>query len=251
MRQVFPSSRNLDLRRIHHDLLLGLRDDVAHVAVNMVASIDGAVTIDGRSGALGGDADAVAFRHVRDAANVVLVGAGTVRVEGYGPLQPSAEQRQARVAKGLRPVPVLAVVSGSLDLDPDAAFFSGDEPVIVFTGRRSSAARQASLASVADVHVVDADAVDITMIRSELASRGLGRILCEGGPTLNAALLAADAIDEMFVTIAPVLAGGPSDRIIAGADAVSPRNMSLVSILEHDGELLVRYARRSADVDGT
>lgn len=209
--------------------------------VNFVSSIDGAVTVDGKSGGLGGDADRRVFDILRTLCDVVVVAAGTVKTEGYGAMIVDAASLEARVAAGLAPQPVFAIVSGSLDLDPTSDVFA-KAPVrpIVFT--TESVTPSDALAKVADVVTCGTKTVDPVAMVAELARRRLTRIHCEGGPSLFGSLLAADVVDELCVTVSPQLVGGDSGRIVKG-DVPDPRGMSLAGILRSEDTLLLRYLR--------
>jgi riboflavin-specific deaminase-like protein len=222
----------------------------AHVAIGMVASVDGAASVQGRSGALGGEADGVAFRALRAACDAIVVGAGTVRAEDYGPPTGDAARRSRRTAAGLAPVPRLVVVSGSLSIPTDARVLSDpDNPPLVVGATAAQAAdpgRVAALADVAEVVLLEGDRVEPAALVALLADRGLARLLVEGGPSLNAQLLAAGVVDEVFLTLAPVLAGETAHRIVQGALPDPPLALALTSVLHHEGELLLRYAVRPA-----
>jgi riboflavin biosynthesis pyrimidine reductase len=143
-------------------------------------------------------------------------------------------------------------VSGSLDLDPQARAFSDPaHPPLVVTHAAAPAARVAALSSVAEVVTCGETEVDALALLRVLEDRGLSRILCEGGPSLNAVLLEADVVDEIFLTIDPVLLAGTAPRIAHGPRAFAPRRMRLVELREHDGELLLRYERAPASRDQT
>jgi riboflavin biosynthesis pyrimidine reductase len=209
--------------------------------VNFVSSIDGAVTIDGKSGGLGGDADHRVFYILRTLCDVVVVASGTVKAEGYGAMILDEAAVEARVSSGLKPQPTFAIVSGSLDLDPKSDVFAR-APVrpIIFTIQ--SAPANAVLAKVADIVVCGATSVDPAAMIRALAERGLSRIHCEGGPSLFGSLLSADVVDELCLTVSPLLVGGDSGRIAKGA-VPEPRAMSLAGILRSDDTLLLRYVR--------
>nr|WP_254072243.1 pyrimidine reductase family protein [Rathayibacter sp. VKM Ac-2857] len=214
----------------------------AWLRVNFVSSIDGAVTREGVSGALGDEADLRVFDLLRRLADVVLVAAGTVRTEGYGPMVLGDEPAAARAAAGQPPHPVFAIVSGSLDLDPASRIFTEApvRPIVVTTGA-SPERRRAELAEVADVLICGEDALDAGRMRAELAARGLGRIHCEGGPGLLGTLLAADAVDELCLTISPSLESGDAGRIARGP--ATPRDLRLAHVLAAGDTLLLRYLR--------
>jgi riboflavin biosynthesis pyrimidine reductase len=213
------------------------------VRVNFVASLDGAVTLDGYSEGLSGPADKLVFGLLRAACDVLLVGAGTVRNEGYRAVRLDRERRERRRAAGLPEVPVLAVVSGALDLSPDHPALA-EAPVrpIVITHGASPADRRAALATVADVLVCGAEEIDLRAARDALVARGLTQVLCEGGPYLLGALERADLVDELCLTLAPLLAGPGAGRITAGAPAAA-RRLGLAHVAEEGGDLFLRYVR--------
>lgn len=225
------------------DLVASLRSDAPVLRVNFVSSVDGAVTHDGRSGGLSGEADKRHFELLRRVCDVVLVGAGTVRDEGYGPMRVSEESARWRVANGLPEHPVFAIVSGSLDLDPDSDIFT-DAPVrpIVVTSTRAPAELVARFEAVADVVVGGSNGIDVPHAVATFHERGLRNVLCEGGPTLFGSLLAADAVDELFLTVSPTLEAGDARRITAG-ELAGPYRLALASVLASGSTLLLRYAR--------
>ncbi|WP_228389309.1 pyrimidine reductase family protein [Cumulibacter manganitolerans] len=214
----------------------------AWVRAVFVASLDGAATLHGRAGGLGNDADRRLFALHRSLADVVLVGAGTVRVEGYGPAEQDAEWAELR--RGRPAAPPIAVVSQHLDLDPRAPLLSGapaDARTIVITCEAAPAGRRAELASVADVIVAGGEQVDLAAAVQALAARGLSRITCEGGPTLLAHLSAAGTLDELCLTLSPVLLAGRALRITDGPILQPPLALALRSVLEDDGYLFLQY----------
>ncbi len=217
------------------------------VLLNMVVSIDGATAVAGRSGGLGSPADHTAFLTLRSLADVILVGAGTVRAERYGPPRTSTAHQAQRLARGQEPFPRLAIVSGRLDLDLDAALFT-DTPTrpVVITGTAAGPDRDRALAAVeavADVVAVGDEHADVAGALGELGQWGAKVVLCEGGPTLNDQLLRDDLVDEACVTVAPLLAGGQSSRMISGPAPELARTMRLARLIEDDATLLARYVR--------
>ena len=217
------------------------------VALNMVASIDGAITVDGRSGGLGGASDLAMFRALREMPDVILAGAGTVRTEDYGPVVLGDEGRARRRARGQSERPRLVVVTASLRLDPAARLFSdtSNRPIVLTCERAPGDARR-RMAEVADVLVVGDDDVDLPAALRQLSSVGVETVLCEGGPTLNARLLNDDLVDEWCQTIAPVAATGSELRGSAGAPPGVVRGFRLARLVtDDDGVLLARYVRES------
>jgi len=215
------------------------------VLVNMVASIDGAIAVDGRSGGLSSAADKVVFHTLRALADVVLVGAGTVRAEDYGPVRLDPDDVARRQAEGRPPHPLLAVVSGRLALDPDARLFADPEArPLLLTGSHTGPGQQRVFAELAEIAQVGHARVEPRQALRELHERGARIVVCEGGPTLNGELLARSLVDELCLTVAPVLVGGTAPRAIDGPQRPEPMGMLLDRVLEADGWLFLRYLRR-------
>ncbi len=214
------------------------------VTMSMVSSLDGATAVGGRSGPLGGTPDREVFRAVRAIADVVLVAAGTFRTEGYGPVRLSRASRDARVAAGrsVEP-PRLAVVSASLDVDLTRPAEGPVRP-LVLTTEDADADRRTALEELAEVRAHGRERVDLALALAGLHADGVGIVVCEGGPSLNAALVEHDLVDEWCMTLAPAVVGGDSRRVVDGASEVgSDQPLELVSLLEADGVLLGRWVR--------
>jgi riboflavin biosynthesis pyrimidine reductase len=217
------------------------------VLANMIASADGSATdAGGRSGGLGGPADKAVFGAVRAVADVVVAGAATVITEDYGPSRPPARVRDQRVARGQAPAPRIAVTSASLAIEPTRRLFaeaSPDARPLVLTVAAADPARRRALEAVADVHVVGDEQVDwaraFALLHAEVGARV---VLCEGGPSTIGQLAADDLLDELCLTIAPVLVAGDGPRI-ARAAPVPDRGLSLARVLAADDHLFVRYLR--------
>jgi riboflavin biosynthesis pyrimidine reductase len=218
------------------------RADHPHLRVNFVTSVDGAVSVDGYSAGLSGEPDKRVFGLLRMLCDALVVAAGTLRHEGYRAVRLDERRRAWRREHGLSEYPTLVVVSDSLDLDPAQAAFA-DAPVRPVVLTRAGAAAPAGLTDVADVVRCGADRVDLAEGLAELRRRGLDQLLCEGGPRLFGALTAADLVDEVCLTVAPLLAGAGPGRITAG-DASAVRHLPLRHVLAAaDGVLMLRYAR--------
>ena len=215
-----------------------------HVAVNMVHTCDGRAAVHGRTGPISSLADRQLFHALRTRVDAVMVGAGTLRVERYGRMVRDAARREQRRAAGLEPDPLAIVVSGSLDLPVDVPLLQDpDSRVVIVT------AAQHSLAGAqAQVEYLRSAAVDLPAALAQLRSaHGVRAILCEGGPYLNASLLAHGLIDELFLTTVPVLAGAAGAlSIMDGAPLGTPLGVSLRWLLAHEGELFARYALGAA-----
>jgi riboflavin biosynthesis pyrimidine reductase len=209
--------------------------------VNFVESVDGAATQDGLSQALQTPGDNRVFAALRDLADIVLVGAGTARAEGYRPVRVSGQRAEARERYGLAPSLPTAVVSRSLDLGWLTEPAPGVPRTIVLTSAAADPARRAALDSVADIAVCGADEVDLRAVRAALAERGLTRVLCEGGPHLFAAAVRAGVVDEVCLSMTPMLSGPGAGRIVAGERLDAPSGLRLIGLLEEDGALFCRY----------
>jgi riboflavin biosynthesis pyrimidine reductase len=218
------------------------------VLANMVGSLAGSAADAGKVGSLSTAADAALFRALRAVADVVLVGAETVRRESYGPVRLPDDRQAARAAAGAAPVPPLAIVSRSLQLDFDsAAFRDASAPTIVVTCAAAPAERVARAEGCAEVVVAGEERVEVGAALAALAARGLRVVLCEGGPTLLGEIAAADLLDELCLTITPVVGGDalPIAKLPAGA---ALRHFHLEHVLvDADDALFLRYTRpRSA-----
>ncbi len=217
---------------------------------NMVATVDGAAgSPDGRSATISSDADRRVFGRLRGLADVVLVGAGTARTEGYRPARVRPEHAERRRAAGQTDVPAIALVTRSLDLDLGSDLLARSTVrTVVVTSASSDPGRRARVAEVADLIVAGEDQVDLALAVTALRERGLRRIHAEGGPRLLGDLAAADLLDELLLTVSPLLAGGAYGddhavpRILAGAPLPrSPRPLRLHHLLEDDGSLFLSY----------
>ena len=232
-------------QRTPHEWLAGVaipeHADRPFVYLNMVASVDGRAAIEGRAHALGSDTDTLLLTELRTLADAVLIGTGTLRAEGYARLVANADRVARREAAGRTPTPTAVLLSRSLDLPWDAGLFAAaDQPVIVYTG---AAAEPPEVA--APVEVVRLADPSPAAALADLRERNMRAVLCEGGPTLNRALLAAGVVDELFLTLTPLLAGNnEAPRIVEGEDLPAPARLDLEWVLHHDDELYLRYRIR-------
>lgn len=214
----------------------------AVVRANMVASVDGAATWEGRSGSLGGPADRMVFFTLRSLADVILVGAGTVRAERYGPARLDEAARARRLAWGLPPVPPIAVLTGSGRLDWDAPFFTkAEQRPLIITASTVDPTMRTRAEEVADVIIAGEDHVDLGRALAALADRGWQQVLCEGGPKVIAQLVGGGLLDELCLTVSPTILGGHADRILSGPPIEPAAALDLRLVLEADGFLFLRY----------
>lgn len=220
------------------------------IRANFVTSIDGAATVDGRSGALGSPADHAVFEILRDLADVVLVGAGTARQENYGGAHTDAHRRLRLFHHGLGgspdgAPPPIAVVTASASLDPAGRLFTDTtRPPMILTTAAAPADRKRALTDAgAEVIECGETSVAAADIRTTLAQRGLLRVLCEGGPSLFGDLIAAGVVEELCLTASPLLIGGTAGRIAVSPKAL-PTPMTLRhALLDDDGTILTRWER--------
>ncbi|OIH99466.1 MULTISPECIES: pyrimidine reductase family protein [unclassified Curtobacterium] len=229
------------------DLLALYTDGVGDrwLRVNFVATLDGSATAAGRTGALGGADDLRVFDLLRRVADVVLVAAGTVRDEGYGPMVLHDADVAWRRARGLSDHPVFAIVTNSASLDASSRVFTEApvRPVVLTSASGAASSSGRALAEVADVVACGAPSVDVAAVLGALAARGLGSIHCEGGPSFLGALVAADAVDELTLTIDPSLEGGAGPRIATGSSPELRRMRPAHVLLGEGGVLLTRWVR--------
>lgn len=240
IRQIWPAARDLgddDLEQLYR-YPAGPR----WLAVNFVSSTDGAITVEGRSGALSTPADRIVYRLGNDLADVVLVGAGTAVAEGFEGMRPDAATAERRRRFGLAPIAPVAVVTTGRSLPPDAPVITkAAVSTLVFTSAAAPAAvREAWASNGARVFVVGETEVPAEGVVSTLVAEGLGRIDCEGGPRLFGSLIEAGVVDEFRLTVAPFLVAGTSSRASVGG-VVDPAALELASVLTDGASVLLRY----------
>ncbi|GIH13836.1 pyrimidine reductase family protein [Rugosimonospora africana] len=213
--------------------------------VNFVTSVDGAVEVEGRSRGLQTPGDQKVFPLLRMFAEGLMVGAGTLRQEGYGGIRLAEQRRDWRTAHGLSPYPRVIIVSRRLDLSPTHPALA-DAPIrpIIVTCTDAPPDRRTALRSVADVLEYGRGGVDLRAALADLRDRGFNQLLCEGGPHLFGSLTEAGLVDEVCLTVTPMLAGPGAGRITAGT-GTAMQEFSLAHALYDDGTLLLRYARNA------
>jgi len=229
---------DLDTLLHHYDIERPAADDRPWVLLNLVLSADGHASIAGRVTQLTSPTDQRLFHHLRSLSDFILVGASTVRAEKYGPVRVPDSVARQRAADGRAERPTLVIVSRSLDLDLDAITGTG-QSVIVMTCAAADATRRASIERSADVIVAGEDLVDLRQGLGQLRQRQAGVVLCEGGAMLNGELAQAGLIDEVCVTVAPVLGGDLSTQ--AGAMLHRTLRMELQHALSVDGNVFLRW----------
>jgi riboflavin biosynthesis pyrimidine reductase len=223
--------------------------DRPFVRANMISTLDGAVTLNGRSGMLGGPADRRVFAVLRAWADVIVVGAGTMRAENYGPARIGPAERADRRARRQSEVPPIAVVTRSAHFDWTSPFFDEAEArPIIFTTAQAAPRTQELAGERANVVAAGADGVDLRQAFSSLAESGCRSVLLEGGPGLNADVVHAGLLDELCLTLSPRVVAGNGPRVLAGPELALPLELDPVHLLEEDGFLFYRLTvRRQPD----
>jgi riboflavin biosynthesis pyrimidine reductase len=221
--------------------------DGTWLRANFITSLDGGATADGSSGGMGGPGDRHIFNLLRELADVIVVGAGTVRVENYSGAHLGAAQRQRRQARDQSEVPQLAIVTRSGRLDGDMPVFTRTEvpPLVLTCAAAADKTRRllGDLCEVLDCSGEDPADVDEAALLKALAARGMRRVLTEGGPTLLGAFIERDMLDELCLTIAPCLVGGLARRIATGPGQLLTRMRRAHTLSDDDGYLYTRYVR--------
>jgi riboflavin-specific deaminase-like protein len=243
LRRLHPEPAELTPEEAVGGLRLGelAPPDRPYLVLNMVSTLDGRIAIDGRSGSIGGEADRELFHRLRTQADAVMVGAGTIRTERYGRIARRPERRAQRVAEGLEPDPLAVIVSARLRVPPDLPLLQDpDSSVVILTA--SEEEPEQTRASVRCLRGPPGPELELRPLLHRLRSElGVRSILCEGGPRLNESLVREGLVDELFLSIAPKLAGGPPLTILTGDPLPEPITAELVWLLEHDGHLFGRY----------
>ena len=242
-RQLLPEAGTVEVQTLLSSLNLAERapEGRPYTIVNFVATVDGRATFGGRSGGLGDDGDRAMFHGLREQADAVLAGTGTLRTERYGRMLGKAERRERRVQRGASPEPLACTVSRSGDVPIDIPLFAEPEArVVIFCAAESDTS-----GCMAQVEVVRLDPGELTLttvLRRLYSDHGVRLLLCEGGPTLFGALLQESVVDELFLTLAPKLTGGGSGpTITSGPELAEPRVLSLRWLLERNESLYLRY----------
>lgn len=246
LRRLHPDPATVDSAELLRDLGLAARAhaDRPWLITNFATTADGRATLDGRSGAIGDDGDMEIFRRLRTQVDALLVGTRTLGVERYGRAVRRPELRATREAIGLAPEPLFAVVSRSGELPLEIPLFAEPEArIVVFT--TPDAPEPDCAAQVELVRLGPAELTVTSAVRRLRADYGVRSVLCEGGPTLMGALLHEDLVDELFLTLAPQLAGGgTAPSLSSGPTLADPAVLELVWALERAGSLYLRYAIR-------
>ena len=245
--QLFPQHAELTVADAASGLRLGdlAPPDRPYLALNMVTTLDGHVTIGGRSGPIGNAADRELFHALRTQVDAVMAGAGTVRTERYGPMVRDPERRERRVKEGLAPDPLALIPSARLHLPADLPLLQDPgSRVLVLT--QSDGELPPVLARVEYLRgPPHPGGVRLAPLFTELRHKhGVRSILCEGGPALNAALLHEGLVDELFLSLAPKVTGGAGLALVEGEPLPDALELELVTLFDSGGDLFLRYRLR-------
>jgi riboflavin-specific deaminase-like protein len=243
LRRLLPTPGEIPVEEATAGMRLGdlAPPDRPYLVLNMVSTLDGRIAIDGRSGPIGDDADRELFFGLRTQADAVMVGAGTIRTERYGRIVRKPERREARVAEGLEPDPLAVVVSARLRLPPDLPLLQDESSTVAVL----TASQDVLPETPAQMHYLRGPAgieLELRPLLAQLRNEfGVRSILCEGGPSLNESLIREGLVDELFLSLAPKLAGGPPLTLLTGGPLAEPLQAELVWLFEHEGHLFGRY----------
>lgn len=231
--QLYPEPATLTLADIRDELDFPEREDRPYTIANFVASADGRAALKGRSAPLSDDGDRALFHGLRECVDAIIVGTGTLRTERYGRLIRDPDARQRRLEHGLQADPLACVVTRSGDLPLDIPMFE-EERVLVFAPEQ--------VEGVETVRIDPAELTLATVVKGLHADYGVRSLLCEGGPTLFGSFVHERLVDELFLTLAPKLAGGGSaPTVTSGAELAQPTPLQVRWALERAGSLFFRF----------
>jgi riboflavin-specific deaminase-like protein len=220
------------------------------VYTNFAVTLDGRAAIEGRSGPIGTEIDTAMLVALRETCDALMIGAGTLRAERYGRIPPGEGSRAKRQRRGLAADPLVVVISGTLDVPWDSGLFTdGGGRVLIVTTSEEEIPETATPVDVmrmprGDVEPGRPARIDLAAVMGRLrADHGVRSVLSEGGPRLHGTLIEDDLVDELFVTIAPVISGGEGPRMTELLSQ-SRRALELLWLLEAEGELFARYRLR-------
>ncbi|HLH66658.1 MAG TPA: dihydrofolate reductase family protein [Solirubrobacteraceae bacterium] len=245
--RLHPPAEPAEAESIYTRMALGERapDWRPHVVANFVSSADGKATFHGRSGPLGAsDGDRRSFHLLRTQVDAILAGTGTLGAERYGRMVRDEQLAQIRVAEGLEAQPLSVTISRSGAVPFDIPLFADERSTVALYAPDALQVPPGCAASVHLHPLADGPDALAGVMRSLRAEHGVRSLLLEGGPTLLGAMVAEDLVDELFLTVATALAGGAESAVSAGPPLARPLELELVWVLERDGHLFLRYARR-------
>jgi riboflavin-specific deaminase-like protein len=246
IRRLHPGGEPVSVESALADLGFGelAPEGRPYVVVNFVSSLDGRAAIAGKSAPLSSDTDRKLFHLLRAQVDAVFAGTRTLRLEGYGRIVRDAGVRARRADAGFEPDPLALVISRSGDIPWEIPLFGAPEQrIAVYTGEPVEAPATEAQVTVTEVAPETALGEGLALARSE---HGVRSVLCEGGPRVFAALLADGLVDEVFLSLAPKLAGGGEEtNITTGPGLPEAADLELAGVLEADSALFLRYRVRA------
>ena len=246
MKQIFPEEIEVDPVTVYNNDVRTPLDSRPWILLNMVNSVDGFISFEGRAGGLSGPADKNIYQIIRGLADIILVGAGTVRAENYkAPKTPESNLAELRESRGQEKRPRIAVLSGELNLDPDMGLFADrhpeDKPPLIYTKSESLKKNASQFKSSAEIVDFSEEELNVSRVVEDLLNKDAKIVVCEGGPNLNAHLLAAGVIDEFCLSVSPRAVGGEDPAVLLNQPVDSPTELSLDRILLEEEFLFCRY----------
>jgi riboflavin-specific deaminase-like protein len=246
-RQLLPPAADITASEALESLhaVREARTDRPHTVVNFVSSVDGRAAYQSKSAPISNPGDRAMFHGLREMVDAVFAGTGTMRTERYGRMIRDPARRRRRASRGLAPDPLACLITRSGDVPSDIPLFSDeDSHVVVFAPHRIE---YRGVAAKVDTVVLDPGELTLTtMLRRLRTDYDVRALLCEGGPTVFGALLHEELVDELFLTVSPCLVGGGMDPTITrGPELPALAELELTWVLERDGALFLRYARRT------
>ena len=246
MKQIFPYESEVDPIEVYNNDIRETFESRPWILLNMVNSVEGFISFEGKAAGLSGPADKNIYQIIRGLADIILVGAGTIRTENYkAPRTPEGTLAEFRESRNQEKRPRIAVISGELNLDPEMGLFAEnhpeDKPPLIYSKNASLEKNGSLFSSSAEVIGFQEDELNILKIVENLSKQKAKIVVCEGGPSLNAHLLAADVIDEFCLSISPRAVGGEISAPLLEQPVDSPTALSLDRIILEDEFLFCRY----------
>ena len=246
MKQIFPEETEVDPIDVYNNDLRTPLNSRPWILLNMVNSVDGFISFEGRAGGLSGSADRNIYQIIRGLADIILVGAGTVRAENYkAPKTPEGKLAEFRESRGQEKRPRIAVLSGELNLNPDMGLFAErhpeDKPPLIYTKSESLEKNRSQFATSSEIIDFPEEELNVSRVVHDLFNQDAKIVVCEGGPNLNAHLLADDLIDEFCLSVSPRAVGGENPPPFLNHPVDSPVELSLNRILLEEEFLFCRY----------
>ncbi len=253
MKQIFPEEIEVDPAAVYNSDVRTHLKSRPWILLNMVNSVDGFISFEGRAGGLSGAADKNIYQIIRALADIILVGAGTIRAEKYkAPKTPDGDLAAFRESRGQEKRPRIAVISGELNLDPDMGLFADrhleDKPPLIYTKSESLEKGSSGFNSSAEIVAFPESELNVSTIVEDLFNKNAKIVVCEGGPNLNSHLLAAGLIDEFCLSVSPRAVGGEDPATFLNRPVDSPTELSLDRILLEEEFLFCRYLTINEDL---